>query len=80
MTVSKNIIRCEEVVDQLLTFLDREIEERRRDVIEQHLQECRSCCSRADFELALRSRVREVATKQPSSALREKIRHLIDQF
>lgn len=80
MPVSNNKISCEEVVDQLLTYFDREVEERRRDVIEQHLQECRGCCSRADFELALRNRVREVATKQPSSALREKIRQLMDQF
>jgi mycothiol system anti-sigma-R factor len=80
MPVSNSSIRCEEVVEQLLTFLDREIEETRRNVIEQHLQECRSCCSRADFELALRSRVREVAAKRPSSALREKIGKLIDRF
>ena len=75
-----NTIRCEEVVDQLLTFLDREIADERRNVIEQHLEECRSCCSRADFELALRNRVREVAAKQPSPALRERIGKLIDQF
>jgi len=79
MPESKNI-RCEEVVDQLLTFLDGEIEERRRTLIQTHLEECRSCCSRADFELALRHKVREVASKQPSSALRETIRQLIDQF
>lgn len=80
MPVSDNSISCEEVVEQLLTFLDREIEERRRDAIEQHLQECRSCCSRADFELALRNRMREIAEKRPSPALREKITQLIDKF
>lgn len=79
MPESQNI-RCEEVVDQLLSFLDGEIEEGRRHLIERHLDECRSCCSRADFELALRSKVREVATKRPSSTLREKISQLIDQF
>jgi anti-sigma factor (TIGR02949 family) len=79
MPENKNI-RCEEVVDHLLTFLDGEIEERQRKLIEQHLEECRSCCSRADFELALRNKVREVATTRPTSALREKIRQLIHQF
>jgi anti-sigma factor (TIGR02949 family) len=79
MPEMKNI-RCEEVVEHLLTFLDGEVEEGRRNLIEQHLEECRSCCSRADFELALRHKVREVATKRPSSRLSRKIRDLIDQF
>jgi anti-sigma factor (TIGR02949 family) len=79
MPEMKNM-RCEEVVEHLLTFLDGEIEEGRHNLIEQHLEECRSCCSRADFELALRHKVREVATKRPSSRLSRKIRDLIDQF
>lgn len=79
MPDSKNI-RCEEVVEHLLTFLDGESEGERRDLIEQHLEECRSCCSRADFELALRNRVREAAIQQPPSTLKRRIRQLIDQF
>lgn len=79
MRESKNI-RCEEVVDQLLTFLDGEIEGERRSLIEQHLEECRGCCSRADFELALRNKVREVGTKPSPPTLRKKIRQLIDEF
>ncbi|ALA20329.1 MULTISPECIES: anti-sigma factor [Chelatococcus] len=80
MPESKNI-RCEEVVEHLLTFLDgEEVGEGRRSLIEQHLEECRSCCSRADFELALRHRVREVAAKRPTAILRNRIRQLIDQF
>lgn len=75
-----NNMRCEEVVEQLLTFLDGETEEQRRRLIEQHLEECRSCCSRADFELALRHKVQEVATQKPTERLRQKIRQLIDQF
>jgi anti-sigma factor (TIGR02949 family) len=79
MPESKNI-RCEEVVEHLLTFLDGETEDGRKRLIEQHLEECRSCCSRADFELALRHKVREVATPKPSLRLKQKIRQLIDQF
>lgn len=73
-------IRCEEVVDQLLTYLDGEIEGGQRNPIEQHLEECRGCCSRADFELALRNKVREAGTKRSPAALRKKIRQLIDDF
>lgn len=77
---SKAKIGCEDVVRDLLTFLDGQIEDGRGKLIEQHLEECRSCCSRADFELALRNRVRETAASQPPAELRQKIRRLIDQF
>lgn len=79
MPESRNI-RCDEVVEHLLSFLDGELEEGRRGLIKRHLEDCRSCCSRADFELALRHKVQEVATKKSSPALRDKIRQLIDQF
>lgn len=79
MPEDKNI-RCEEVVENLLAFLDGEVEGGRRDLIEHHLEECRSCCSRADFELALRDRVQDAATKLPSPKLRLKIRGLMDRF
>ncbi|WP_159590401.1 anti-sigma factor family protein [Chelativorans xinjiangense] len=73
-------IRCEEVVEHLLTFLDGEAEESRRKLIAQHLEECRSCCSRVDFELALRHKVQETATRKPTVRLKQKIRQLIDEF
>lgn len=79
MSEGKNI-RCEEVVQHLLSFLDGEVEESRRSVFEQHLEECRSCCSRAEFELALRQRVRGVAAQQPSLSLKQRLSQLIDQF
>lgn len=79
MAEDKNI-RCEEVVGTLLAFLDGEVEARQRGLIEHHLEECRSCCSRADFELALRHKVREAAETQPSLTLRLKIRQIMDQF
>lgn len=79
MRESKDI-RCDEVVRELLSFLDGEIEQQRRSLIEHHLEECRSCCSRADFELALRSRVRETGVAQVPPDLQRRIRQLIDEF
>jgi anti-sigma factor (TIGR02949 family) len=73
-------IRCEEVIAQLFSFLDGEVEARQHTRIEKHLEECRSCCSRADFELALRERVREVGDEKPSPDFRSRIRQLINRF
>lgn len=76
----RTAIDCDEVVAQLLPFLDGEIEGERRRRFERHLEECRSCCSRAEFELALRRRVRELAALPPPPSLRERIARIIDQF
>jgi mycothiol system anti-sigma-R factor len=79
MSEGRNI-RCEEVVQQLLVYLDGEVEGERQALIGRHLEECRSCCSRLEFELALRSRVQDVGSQPASSGLRRRIARLIEEF
>ncbi len=76
----RNYIRCEEVVQQLLVYLDGEVAGERHDRIGRHLEECRSCCSRLEFELALRARVQEVGAQPTSPGLRRRIARLIEEF
>ena len=73
-------IRCEEVIAHLLSYLDAEIDDARRAQIDHHLEECRGCFSRAEFEKALRDRVRQASDTQPSASLQERIKALLDQF
>jgi len=73
-------IRCEEVIAHLLSYLDGEIDDVKRAQIDRHLEECRGCFSRAEFEKALRGRVQQAADTQPSASLQERIKALIDQF
>jgi anti-sigma factor (TIGR02949 family) len=73
-------LRCEEVIAHLLSYLDGEIDDAKRAQIDHHLGECRGCFSRAEFEKALRDRLRQTADAQPPASLQGRIKSLIDQF
>jgi mycothiol system anti-sigma-R factor len=73
-------IRCEEVIAHLLTYLDGEIDAAKRAQIDRHLDECRGCYSRAEFEQALRRKVQELGEERAPASLRRRIKSLIDQF
>jgi mycothiol system anti-sigma-R factor len=79
MTEPENL-RCEEVIALLLSYLDGEIDDAKRAQIDHHLEECRGCFSRAEFEKALRDRVRQAGDRQPPASLQDRIKALIDRF
>lgn len=52
-------IDCEEAIRRLATYLDRELDAEAAAEVEAHLERCRSCFSRAEFERRLRERLRQ---------------------
>jgi anti-sigma factor (TIGR02949 family) len=75
-----NHIRCEEVIAHLLAYLDGEIDDKKREQIDNHLQDCRACFSRAEFERVLRKRVEAAGETKAGAKLRQRIEELIDKF
>jgi anti-sigma factor (TIGR02949 family) len=73
-------IRCEEVISHLLEYLDGEIDAEKRRQIDRHLQECRGCFSRAEFEKELRKKVQQLGRQKPPRSLQRRLKALIDQF
>lgn len=73
-------IHCEEVIASLLEYLDGEIDDARRALIDDHLAECRGCFSRAEFERALRNRLRTLANAPPPASLRRRLKAILDEF
>jgi anti-sigma factor (TIGR02949 family) len=73
-------IRCEEVIAHLLQYLDGEIDAAKRVQIDRHLQECRGCYSRAEFEKVLRAKIEQLGEEKASAALQRRVRSLIDAF
>ena len=78
--MSHDYLTCEEVLEQLFAFLDEDLDLKRSARIEQHLQRCRDCFSRAEFEKRLRQRVRETGTAQAPERLRLRVRGLLEKF
>ena len=73
-------IRCEDVIEHLLHYLDGEIDAAKRAEIDRHLQECRGCYSRAEFEKALRDKIGKLGEEKAPASLRQRIKALMDAF
>ncbi|AGA31860.1 putative transmembrane anti-sigma factor [Thioalkalivibrio nitratireducens DSM 14787] len=73
-------INCEEVIRLLFEYLDRELDPARSSDIDRHLERCRECFSRAEFEKKLRARVHAAAEDEAPPRLRRRVRRLIERF
>jgi anti-sigma factor RsiW len=78
--VGRGEIDCEEAIRRLADFLDDEIDVLPRGEVEHHLDRCRSCFSRVEFEKGLRSRLRELRRAAIDPAFEERIHRLARSF
>lgn len=74
-------IDCEEAVRLLATYLDRELDPAHNAEVERHLETCRSCYSRAEFERRLKERVRaELSVGSLSPRFESRMRDLLQSL
>jgi anti-sigma factor (TIGR02949 family) len=73
-------IQCEEVIERLLEFLDRELDSEVEHAIEHHLEACRACFSRAEFERRLRARIAETGEAAAPETLRRRLRRMMARY
>lgn len=74
-------MNCEETLEKLWQFLDKELDGASSGELERHLEECRHCFSKAEFEQRLRAIVRRSCSgEQAPPELRERLRRLISLF
>lgn len=68
---------CEEVIERLFDYLDRELDARTREEIDRHLERCHDCFSRAEFERRLQERIARTGTQPAPERLRRRVSELI---
>ena len=73
-------LNCEEVIGKLLEYLDRELDAAAQLEVERHLETCRGCFSRAEFERRLRARVAETGDVKAPESLRKRVRALVARY
>ena len=64
---------CSQVIHQILTFIDNELDDADCAVIQKHLDECGPCLARYDLESAVKALVARSCTEQAPETLREKV-------
>jgi anti-sigma factor (TIGR02949 family) len=78
--VTRPGMSCEEVLHHLFAYLDGELDALTGEDIQRHLEACRGCFSRAEFERRLKARLAEAATVEAPEKLRRRVRLLIERF
>lgn len=78
--MSQDDLSCEEVIEQLFEFLDNELDPGRSAEIDRHIERCRDCFTRAQFERRLREKVRDAGEAKAPDRLHGRIKGLLDRF
>lgn len=78
--MSDETINCQEALRLLATFLDGELHAADRQGVERHLEVCRSCFSRADFERRLKAEIGRLRRDEVPATFEERVRRLIGAF
>lgn len=73
-------LTCEEVIERIFDWLDRELDPATQERVERHLQDCRDCFSRAEFEERLRQKIRAAGSERAPDRLHRRVRDMLDQF
>ncbi len=71
---------CDEVMRQLFDYLDDEVDITAEDEIHHHIEECRSCFTRVEFEKQLKSRIQGAGKDSAPASLRNRIAELMKDF
>lgn len=71
---------CEDALRLLAAHLDRELDRSTTDQVERHLETCRSCFSRAEFEKRLKASVADLGREPVRPELSERVQTLIRDF
>lgn len=71
---------CEEALRRLAEYLDRELDAPTRAMVDEHLNLCRSCYTRSEFERRLRERIGELGHEAVRPELADRVQTLVRTF
>ena len=73
-------IGCEQALKHLLAYLDQDLGGIKQREVEHHLEICRSCFSRAEFEKRLKIKLREMGRVSVWDSFEKRIKTILGRF
>lgn len=70
-------IDCEQALLKIFELIDHELQADERKAMEMHLETCKSCFSRAQFERRLKARLAGLRDAEPNTRMRGRIERLL---
>ena len=78
--MTRQEIECEQALRQILEYVDRELGEAEREAMHRHLQTCKSCFSRVEFERRLKGKLGALREETATPEMNERIKGLLKSF
>lgn len=78
--MSTRELNCREALRLLAEYLDHELDDLERARVERHLEKCRDCYSRAEFERRLKQQIAALGRAPVDDDFERRIRDLIRTF
>jgi anti-sigma factor (TIGR02949 family) len=73
-------IDCEQALRQIFEFIDHELGDSERKVMQHHLHTCKSCFSRMEFERRLKEKLGALREEQASPEIGKRVKDLLKGF
>jgi anti-sigma factor (TIGR02949 family) len=78
--MTETSMNCEQALRLLAEYLDGELVAERASEVDTHLEHCRSCFSRAEFERGLRAELARLGRVPLRAALEERLQRIANDF
>lgn len=76
----EQVLTCEEAIELLAAYIDDELKQDSSADLERHLDRCRSCYSRHQFERTLKQQISRLAREPVRPEFESRIRTLVSRF
>ena len=78
--MTQHTIKCEEALRLLAEYLDGELADGSLADIEHHLDACRSCYSRMEFEQQLKRQLAQLGRREPERPFTLQVKEMVRRF
>ncbi len=76
----KQDIGCDEALKRLFDYIDNHLHGEYRSEFERHLELCRHCYDRVEFEKLLKARLSNLKAGGPSDKLLKRVKDILTEF
>lgn len=70
-------IECEQALRRIFELIDHELSGREREVMQHHIDTCKSCFSRVEFERRLKARLKTLRDAEAGAGARQRMEKLL---
>ena len=75
-----NPIDCEQALKRIFELIDHELKSEEREAMQHHIDTCKSCFSRVEFERRLKGKLGALREETATPEMTERIKGLLKSF